>query len=185
MEHAVIFVDIDTQHDFIDQNGALAVPGAHEIVPALERLTRLACKQGIPILASVDTHTQNDPEFAQFPPHCVEHTPGWRKIPFTEVNEAERFVKTTFDVFSNPFFAERVKAIGPRIAVVYGVATDYCIKAAVLGLVEIVPRVLVVEDAIRPVDETAGKKALEEMRAAGAKTITIDRVASMLEEDGC
>ena len=69
--------------------------------------------------------------------------------------------------------------------VVYGVATDYCLKDAVLGLVKTVPRVLVVEDAIRAVDPAREQQALEEMKAAGAVMITVDRVADMMEEDGC
>lgn len=185
MERAVIFVDIDTQRDFIDADGALSVPGANEIVPVLEQLTRLALAHQVPILASLDTHKPDDPEFSQFPPHCVEGTPGCEKIPATSAAEAELFRKQTFDVFSNPDFAERVKAIKPRTAVVYGVATDYCVKAAVLGLIDLIPRVLVVEDAVRPVDADEGVKALKAMQARGAKTTTCSRVKSLLEEDGC
>lgn len=185
MEHTVIFVDVDTQHDFMDEGGALAVPGAPEIVPALQRLTRAALSHGIPVLASVDTHRIDDPEFSQFPPHCVKDTPGWRKIAETDIKEAERFVKQTFDVFSNPGFADRIKAMAPRTAVVYGVATDYCVKAAVLGLTAIVPRVWFVEDAIRPVDPQTGEEAIREMLAAGAQAITVQRVEALLEENGC
>jgi nicotinamidase/pyrazinamidase len=185
MENAVIFVDVDTQNDFMLKKGALPVPDAEAIIPVLELLTRTAESKGIPILATLDTHSPDDPEFSRFPPHCVKDTPGWEKIPATCSQGSQCFQKATYDIFSNPDFIETVKRIDPRTAVVYGVATDYCVKAAVLGLVKIVPRVLVVEDAVRAVDPAEGPKALDEMKAAGAKLITADRVNIMLEEDGC
>jgi nicotinamidase/pyrazinamidase len=185
MKNTIIFVDVDTQHDFIDQDGALAIPGALEIVPALRRLTRLAEREGIPILATMDTHTPDDPEFSDFPPHCIRHTPGWKKIEATTSDGSACFTKAKLDIFSNPSFAERIHETAPRKAVVYGVATDYCVKYAVLGLCKIIPRVFIVEDAIRPVNPEEGRIAMEEMKAAGAVPITSDRVALMLEEDGC
>ncbi|MHC4941399.1 MAG: cysteine hydrolase family protein [Planctomycetota bacterium] len=185
MEHAIIFVDVDTQRDFMEENGALAVPGAPEIVGNLEELTRIAQRHRIPVLATLDTHGADDPEFSQFPPHCVEGTTGCEKIEATTSSHSEIFIKSAFDVFSNPAFRERVQEINPRTAVVYGVATDYCIKDAVLGLLQIVPRVLVVEDAGRTVKAEDGARALEEMKSRGAVMITSNRVQAMLEEDGC
>ena len=37
-----VFVDIDTQRDFLEPTGALYVPGSTEIVPRLAKLTRFA-----------------------------------------------------------------------------------------------------------------------------------------------
>lgn len=185
MKRSVIFVDVDTQCDFIESDGALPVPGADQIVPSLESLTQLALLHEIPILATMDTHKPDDPEFSQFPSHCVDGSPGWMKIKATSTDKSECFQKTTFDIFSNPRFAERVKEIDPRRAVVYGVATDYCIKAAVLGLLKMVSRVFLVEDAVRAVNDEDGLKSLEEMKEAGVVLITTSRVADMLEEDAC
>jgi nicotinamidase/pyrazinamidase len=62
--------------------------------------------------------------------------------------------------------------------VVYGVAADYCVKAAVLGLRSRGCRVEVVEDAIAPVDPKTGDLALAEMRAAGAELVDTETVLS-------
>jgi len=185
MQHSVVFIDIDTQHDFMDEDGGLPVPGAREMLPVLERLTRLGREAGVPMLASLDTHAPDDPEFSQYPPHCVEGTPGWEKVEETKTPDQECFQKSTFDLFSNPAFAERVLEIGPRIAIVYGVATDVCVKAAVQGLLDIVPRVLVVEDAVRAVKKEDGVEALKELKSKGAAMITSERVKAMFEEDAC
>ena len=56
-------------------------------------------------------------------------------------------------------------------AVVYGVATDYCIKAAVVGLQKRGVQCYVVEDAISGVAPDTTKSALEEMVRAGARFV--------------
>ena len=47
-----VFVDIDTQRDFLEPNGALFVPGSDLIVPNLARLTKYALEHRIPVLAT-------------------------------------------------------------------------------------------------------------------------------------
>ena len=64
----MVFVDIDTQFDFMDPKGTLFVPGAPEITDNLAKLITYAQKGNIPVVASVDTHPTVDPEFSQFPP---------------------------------------------------------------------------------------------------------------------
>ena len=164
-----ILVDVDTQLDFMAPTGALSVPRASALAPSLEALVEAARKAGIPHFATVDTHTPDDPEFAAygFPPHCVKGTPGWARIPETAC-PTRSFEKATFDVFTNPDFAAAVAAVKPSAAIVCGVATDYCVKAAVLGLLAMGVPVLLVADAIASVAPETGEAALAEMAAAGA-----------------
>ena len=70
LEGPLVFVDVDTQRDFLDPDGALFIAGSGAIRPNLARLTRFARAQGIPILATACAHAEGDPEFAVFPPHC-------------------------------------------------------------------------------------------------------------------
>src|SRR5512138_3170374 len=74
-----VFVDVDTQIDFLFAAGALYVPGAEQILPAISRLNRYAASQGIPLISTVDAHAENDPEFRVWPPHCVVNTVGQQK----------------------------------------------------------------------------------------------------------
>ena len=55
-----VFVDIDTQYDFISRDGALSVPGAEGIRRNLKTLTDYALKNGIKIIASADAHVTDD-----------------------------------------------------------------------------------------------------------------------------
>jgi nicotinamidase/pyrazinamidase len=96
------------------------------------------------------------------------------------------FEKQHYDVFTNPAAAYAFEKLleqpkFEREAVVYGVATDYCVKAAVLGMQARGIQCYVVEDAIKGVDVNPGdtEKAILEMKQAGAKFV---KTQSVLEE---
>lgn len=81
------------------------------------------------------------------------------------------FEKQHYDVFTNPKTEALLTAADVKEAVVYGVATDYCVKAAVLGMQKRGIQCYVVEDAISGVAPETTKSALEEMVKAGAKFV--------------
>ena len=170
LEGPLVFVDIDTQRDFLEGTGALYVPGSGSIVANLQRLSRAAASRGIPVLATACSHREGDAEFLQFPPHCMAGTAGQRRIPATECPESvvletgDRLEgplprhltlnKQQFDVFSRPDAGDLVARYDEAkpTFVVYGVATDYCVRAAVEGLLSRGCRVAVVVDAVRAID---------------------------------
>jgi nicotinamidase-related amidase len=80
--------------------------------------------------------------------------------------------KQCYDVFTNPNTSELLARAKINEAVVYGVATDYCVKAAVLGMQQRGIKCYVVEDAIKGVFPESTKNALEEMVNAGARLVT-------------
>lgn len=186
LEGPLVFVDVDTQRDFIDPDGALAVAGAGAIRPNLARLTRFARERGIPVLATACAHEPGDPEFRTFPPHCLVGTPGQGRIAETawpgslvlEVGDPVpaapaahlTLPKREYDVFSRPDLGAvlDVYGRGRPTFVVYGVATDYCVRCAVLGLLGRGGAVAVVADAVRAVDPAGEADAFREFVAAGA-----------------
>jgi len=192
---SLVFFDIDTQVDFMCPSGKLYVRGAEQIVPNLERLMRWARSNGVPVISSADAHAPNDPEFKHWPPHCVIGTPGQQRIPETRFREpviipcragafhvparwAGQFIveKPTYSIQDNPNFDAIVHALGRRRAVVFGVVTEVCVRAAALELCRRGFPVDVVTDAIKLIDEDDGRKALEEMAAAGARRVTTTEV---------
>ncbi len=197
MDDRLVFLDIDTQVDFMLPTGSLYVPGAETIIPNLQKLFGYAREHRIPVLSSADAHPPDDPSFAQWPPHCVVGTPGQRRIPETQLvppaviaNRAGAFVpparwagqtiveKTEYDVSTNPNFEAILGSLGRRRFVVFGVATEFCVRAAVLTLCRRGLRVDVVTDAIRAITEEGGSKAIDEMAAAGARLVKTQDVCA-------
>ena len=192
-----VFVDVDTQVDFVEPTGALYVPGAELLKPAFARLVAAASEHASAIVASADAHPEGDPEFEVFPPHCLAGTPGQRRVPETapasprviavDGSDSEGgasgtvvLEKVAFDLFTNPS-AERVLAeTGAKTAVVFGVALDYCVRAAALGLRERGYETIVVRDATAPVTAEGGERAESELREAGVRFATTDEVVAAL-----
>lgn len=191
----IIFWEVDAQADFMLPEGKLYVPGAEKIIPNIQRLVKGATEAGIFLVSSGDAHTQNDPEFERFPPHCLRGTPGaqiipeglaksFRTIPNDRAQKLGKEVfnypqavieKQTLDVFDNPHASELVAQLGSDAEyVVFGVATEYCVRCAAKGLLERGRRVSVVKDAIEALDAATGRNTLEELQALGARMITTD-----------
>ena len=197
---AVVF-DIDTQRDFMEPDGGLYVPGAERIVPALRRVLETARDCGVPVVASMDTHRPDDPEFASFPPHCIAGTHGQEKLPETTIGpfrvvpnlarpirprkgETLRLEKTTLSLLETVNFDATLAALRPELAVVVGVATEYCVRATALGLRQRGLDVAVVTDAVRAVDSQAGTRALADVRAVGGRVIPVAEAVRLLHEHG-
>jgi len=199
-EHKMVFVDVDTQADFMLPTGSLYVPGAEQIIPNLARLVEFARGHDVPVVSSADAHSLSDDEFQQFPPHCVKGTSGQKKLPETllakwkvlpneqqpepeaeEIARCRQWIleKQKFDLFTNIHAAFLFEKLDAGQYVVFGVATEYCVREAVLGLLQQGRPVTVVEDAIRAIEAGSGQAALQEMQNAGARLL---RTQELLRE---
>jgi nicotinamidase/pyrazinamidase len=199
--------DVDTQVDFVAADGKLPVPDAEAAAPAMARLVRWAAAHEIVHLATADDHELNDPELsddpdyeATFPPHCLRGTPGAAKIPETAQRDPlpvsltpyppglvpglvrgrrELLVlKKTYSAFSNPNLEPLLAVLDPSEVLLFGVATDVCNHAAVLGLLARGRRVAFVEDASRGLSEERVAAALEQWRTGGVRFTTSDEVVA-------
>lgn len=193
---------IDIQNDFLP-GGALAVPGADELVPVVNALL-----PGFDlVVATQDWHPPDHGSFAAnhpgrdvfetidldglpqtlWPVHCVQNTGGALFAPTLETRRIARvFPKGTnprIDSYSgfhdnghrnSTGLGDWLRTQGVKRLSVAGVATDYCVKFTVLDALAEGFAVDLLARACRGVDLTAGdsERALEEMRAAGAKVVT-------------
>lgn len=197
MNEPLAFFDVDTQVDFMLPSGSLYVKDAEEIIPNLRKLIAYAQERRIPVLSSADAHPPDDPSFAQWPPHCVVGTPGQFRIPETLfpscmviVNRPGRFQapgewvgqfiieKQEYDATTNVNFDAILKSLGRRRFVVFGVATEYCVRGTALGLRRRGLPVDLVTDAIKEIEPEDGRKGLEEMVATGVRLVKTAEVCA-------
>ena len=160
-----VFFDIDTQIDFLYPAGALYVPGAETIVPAICELNRKA-----PFLIStMCAHAEDDPEFRIYPHHCIVGTVGQKKPAATMVENQFIIEKQQLDCFTSPQLRPLLEKLNADRYVVYGVVTEICVKLAAFGLLQTGKPVEIVTDAVRALNEADAKRMLEEFQAAGGK----------------
>jgi len=197
-----ILWEVDVQADFMLPGGKLYVPGAEKLLPNIRKLTDAARRDEVFLVSHGCFHTANDPEFKQFPPHCVKGTAGAEFVPEAL---AEKFVrvendvraklpedlskyqqiileKQTLDVFGSRHADELVERLGNAAEfVVFGVVTEYCVSLAVKGLLKRKRRVAVVRDAIETLAREVGNKTLAELQRLGGMLVTTDEILHKIE----
>jgi nicotinamidase/pyrazinamidase len=185
-----VFFDIDTQLDFVYPSGALYVPKAECIVPAVAHLNRFAAQHGIPVVSTTDAHLEDDVEFKTWPHHCVAGTIGQHKPHSTLLHKrvvvtnrdhplaiegAHQIIveKQTVDVFATASIGRILDALAADHYVLYGVVTEVCVLHAARGLLKTGKPVLIVTDAIEGLNPEDSERALAEIGAAGGTLTTI------------
>jgi nicotinamidase/pyrazinamidase len=204
----LVFWDVDTAYDFMRADGKLYVPGSEEIIPAIRDLTNFAHTNRIPIVASADNHQLSDPEISDspdwkvtFPPHCMRGTPGQLKIPEAELQDplvigpelqdpgvlAKQVLahrgdillhKRALDVFTNLNLPALLSALKPEAVVIYGVATDFCDRYTVEGLLRHLPNatLYLVTDAVRAIYPEEGERLIADWRDRGVRLVTTRQI---------
>jgi nicotinamidase/pyrazinamidase len=185
-----VFFDVDTQIDFLYPAGALYVPGAEKIVEQIATLNHFAGAHGIPLVSTMDAHSEDDPEFKAWPPHCVVATASQQKpeatllskrvtVPNTQgllnLEGAQQFLleKQTFDCFTNVNLAALLERFSAERYVVYGVVTEICVKLAAFGLLKTGKRVELVTDAVRSLKDADSSAMTASFLAAGGVLTTV------------
>lgn len=179
---------VDVQRDFLP-GGALAVAGGDAVIPVLNHYAEKFDRRGLPVFATRDWHPPDHCSFRQqggpWPPHCVAGSPG-AELPSTLVLPAEteiiskatRSEADAYSGFDGTALASRLRKLGCTRVFVGGLATDYCVRATAVDALKEGFEVVILEDAIRPVDVRPGDgaRALAELLAQGAQRVRLEEV---------
>lgn len=113
-----IFWNVDTQIDFMNEDGALYVQGAEGIKPTLAKLTQYAKENNIKVINTADWHYDNSEELSDtpdfintFPPHCMSNTPGVWYVEETKPLDGVNIVFRWDGEYSDKFITESVARI--------------------------------------------------------------------------
>jgi nicotinamidase/pyrazinamidase len=159
--------------------------------------TRKLKKSGFPIFGTLDWHPANHISFSTshpgkkpfevikirgkdqvlWPPHCIQNTPGAEVLLDKELLKA--FVRTATNPQCEGYSGfqddggkktgldQLLKKDGIKKLVVYGIATDYCVRATALDAVAAGYKVIMIKNLSRGVAPDTSQKAIEEMKAKG------------------
>jgi len=183
---AVLVVDV--QACFVEaENGALPVSDTDKrYVKKVNRDTKWLSKKGYLIFGSRDYHPANHISFVanggSWPPHCVQTAGDSRALVdnnlfFELVKKGQDPLYDSYSAFKDDGGAETeleaiLDAQGVNNLIVYGIATDYCVKFTVLDALALGHRVIVVDNLNRGVAEGTTADAIAEMTTAGAEFVT-------------
>jgi nicotinamidase-related amidase len=192
-----VLVDLNTQHDFLDEDGTCRVNNAPALLPSCRRVIAWARRNHVPMISAMDTHRPFEAPLDGFPVHCVDGSPGHRKLeftlcpsrvfvefdntvalpldPFTECQQVI-FRKRTRDLLSNPKADRFLTQLAANEFVLFGIGTEHSVKALTLGLLARSKRVTVVRDACGFWNRSEADLSLRQMEAKGARLITVDEL---------
>jgi nicotinamidase/pyrazinamidase len=174
-DDALLVVDI--QRDFCS-GGSLAIAGADEIIPAINRLITEATAAGAMVVACRDWHPENHVSFTArggpWPPHCVAGTKGADLHPGFSLPSGTPMVskgtapdRDEYSAFEATGLIERLRRRGTRRIVICGLALDFCVRASALEAARAGFETHVLLAATRPVTQAGGEAAVREMTHAG------------------
>lgn len=174
---------VDVQNDFCP-GGALPVPDGDRVIPVLNEVAARFEAAGRPVYASRDWHPPDTTHFREYggpwPPHCVAGTLGADLHPDLRVPRGTIVVSKGQDRGDHGYsafegttaegrtLADDLRARGVGELYVGGLATDYCVRASVLDARRAGFSVTVLTAGSAGIDPEGSRRALEEMRQAGA-----------------
>ena len=184
---ALILVDV--QNDFLP-GGRLGVGDGDAVVPVLNRYIAHFRTAGLAVVATRDWHPTGHCSFAAqggpWPEHCVAGTDGAAFAAELElpddaliISKAANVEADAYSGFQGTDLADQLRGRGVKRVFIGGLATDYCVLNTVLDALDADFEAILLVDAVRAVDVEPGDgaRAIDEMRAKGATTITVEDIA--------
>jgi nicotinamidase/pyrazinamidase len=201
MDTAIIVVDLQGDFTKAKKGSLAVEGTDDAYVKSVTDATAKLKAAGFPIYATQDWHPANHASFAVnhqgkkpfdviklhgkdqvlWPPHCVQNTPGAEILLDKKLFKAvvRKGMDAQFDSYSGfqddggkkTEMDKTLKKAGIKKVVVYGIATDYCVKATAIDAAAAGYKVIMVNKLSKGVAPDTSAKALEEMKAKGITVI--------------
>ena len=180
---AIIVVDV--QKDFTQEySGALAVNGTNfAYVNSVILETAKLKEAGFHIVVTQDYHPHDHSSFkaqgGAWPPHCIQGTPGADLLVTSNDYISQKGTEQAVDSYSAFIddagkkwpLEDHLKRRGVTNLIIYGIATDYCVRATALDAKKFGFDVTVVGSLSRGVDSSTCAKAITDFAAAGIRYV--------------
>ncbi len=119
---------VDMQKDFVNEGGALYVPGASATVTVIGRLVEAFRTRDLQIVYTQDSHGEGDPEFDIWGRHVVEGTVGEEIVDELSPREKDVIVKKPrYDAFYETDLDAILKKRGIGTLVIVGTVANICV----------------------------------------------------------
>jgi nicotinamidase-related amidase len=155
---------IDMLNDFIEDTGALVVPGAKRIIPRIIQILKDARQQGIPVIYVTDSHREDDHEFRYWPAHAISDTWGGEVIEELEPASGDFIVpKRRYSAFFGTDLDNYLRELGIKKLYLAGVLTNICVYATALDASMRNYGVAVFKDAVASLSEDTDRFVFQQL----------------------
>lgn len=193
----VIVVDIQGDFSKLKNGSLAVEGTDEAYMKTVEENTRKLKEAGFPIFATQDWHPADHVSFftnhqgkkafdviklngrdqVLWPPHCVQNTPGAEILLDKKLFKAvvRKGMDPRYDSYSGfqddggkkTDLDKLLKKDGIKKVILYGIATDYCVRATALHAIDAGYKVIVIRNLCRGVAPDTSQKAIEEIKAKG------------------
>lgn len=205
MRFAVVVVDVQGDFTTLKKGSLAVRGTGRNYIKRVEEATRFFKRLGVPIYATQDWHPRNHISFHTthegknpfevveiegrrqilWPPHCVKGTENAKILIDNNLFKAvvKKGSDPSFDSYSGfedeggrkTELSELLEAEGIEGLIIYGLATDYCVKATAIDGKRYGYAVYVVEDLCRAVETKTEKAAKREMSEVGVRFLRFSK----------
>ena len=134
---------------------------------AVTRKTAEVIKQidgSIPLIFTLDTHIQGDPEFRIWGEHCLQGTDASELHDSLKGFKGQRIRKRHFDSFFQSDLEGYLRATGVENVYISGISTDICVQHTAAGAFFRYFGITIISDLCTSIDEKNHNEALEFIR---------------------
>ncbi len=200
----VIVVDVQGDFTKFKKGSLAVEGTDEAYIKAVEESTKKLKAAGFPIFATQDWHPANHLSFftshrrmkvfdviklrgkdqVLWPPHCVQKTPGAKVLLDEKLFEAivKKGMNPQYDSYSGfkddggkkTDMDTLLKKGKIKKLVIYGIATDYCVRATVLDAAALGYKVILINNLCRGVAPDTSQKATGEMKSKGI--LVLDKI---------
>jgi nicotinamidase/pyrazinamidase len=193
----VIVVDIQGDFTKLKNGSLAVDGTDEAYIKAVVDNTKRLKEAGYPIFATQDWHPKNHASFftnhkgkkafdviklhgkdqVLWPPHCIQKTPGAEILLDNKLFTAvvKKGMDAQYDSYSGfqddggkkTNMDKLLKKDNIKKVVVYGIATDYCVRATAIDAVAAGYKVVIIKNLSRGVAPDTSQKAIDEMKAKG------------------
>ena len=193
----VIVVDVQGDFTKIKNGSLAVEGTDEAYVKKVEENTKKLKEAGFPIYATQDWHPANHISFftnhqgkkafdviklhgkdqVLWPPHCVQNTPGAEILLDKKLFEAvvKKGMDSRYDSYSGfqddggkkTKMEKLLKNDNIKKVIVYGIATDYCVRATAIDAAAAGYKVIFIRNLSSGVAPDTSRRAIEEMKAKG------------------
>jgi len=170
---AMALLVIDMLRDFLDEDGALSIGDAKQIIRNVAKRTEEWRASGNPVIYILDRHLPDDAEFKMFPPHCLAGERGGEVVDELAPREGDiRIYKRRYSAFFGTDLDLTLRELGVTEVELAGVCTQICVLYTAADARMLNYEVTVRRECVASFDEKAHEFALQEMeKTLGVKVL--------------